>query len=1456
MKRMAQTMAVLTQVMLAGTVYAQASVDSLAITAELNESPEEIHYFSLDTNPGWSITGEWAFGTPIGQGGNTEGYPDPTGGATGTNVYGINLNGDYSTELTGPAYLTTGPLDFTKYENVTLQFQRWLNTDYQPYVKATIEASTDAKYWTLIWSNGSSEITDSWWTMVQYDISAIADDKSAVYVRWGHEIVDNGALAYSGWNIDEIRFLGDIKDNLYVVPHEGFVSEGPSGGPFAPDCMTYTLTNEGNRPIAWEAAATEDWLDIIPSSGSLLRHDSITVNVCVNENGNVLAQGFHTAIATFTNTVSNVVRTRGVMLNVIPPPPPRAFCWFPLQTDPGWTTEGQWEFGVPQGGGSHCKDPRSGRTGSNVYGYNLAGDYPNQLPEYHLTTTRLNCFQYENISLSFWRRLGIESSYWDQASIQVSNDGINWTDVWKHDSEKSICDTGWVHCEYDISAVANRQASVYIRWTMGPTDYSITYPGWNIDDVALSGDRVDDLYFTPWDEDLTSSGIEGGPFTPACKTYTLTNIGSETLNWTVTGTADWLDVTPASGMLVPDQSTTVNICINANANSLTRGTYSDTISFCNTTSGLCYTREVTLTVDPYPAEVEVTDSILPADDLNMPFGNIFVGASRTEQVTVTNADDTHDLVITNVSRGRKYSENFDDGLAQNWNEDVDANWRVVSGEYRAQSSATDFMFATYAGYEWNNLAVQVDCRREGSGGVPGGVTLRASSNFDEGVGSGYCFQIYTYGYFIVWKQVNGNITFLQDLTQSSQINSDNNTLLAVADDNLLQFFINGTLVWSGVDNDLTTGRIGLGGYTSSGAVATYYFDNVLVDEPVSIATTISDEQQWYNERPYQGLNWKAIGENIEKLIYPGGGNDPNMSSLVEIRPLSTSGFHLTLPPEGPPWIVPPLSSLNIGVTFEPDTYKEYTSSVVIECNDEDEPDVEVLLSGTGLRDYLEIAPPGSFEFWGHPGGPFTPSSKDYALTNTGPVAISWSVTKTASWLDLSSVDGILEPSEFTTLIVSLNAEVYSLAEGVYTDTLVFTNTTSGIVHPREIILRVQKIPKIWVEPQSLSVSVVEGGAATETLTIGNIGDADLQFNIRTRDTGRSVVPQSLATKLETGGNVIVLEYEFGKMAVDKQGEYTLINIMGLEQYQRTGAPIIPVRPVAVIIPYGKEVTDVRVIPLDMVEPPEKVQLPPAQKPYPLSHRGPVPITEPDPTIYNRSDPWPGTYYEKLSVQSKCGYQILTINLFPLQYIPASGKVSYSSKLRLEVDLTDSAKQVLVRNMSPAMLGSLTSNVDNPSALASYSSITALKSTSNSPLSQFSGGPYEFVIITSAALENTPEPWNFQALLDAKQNWGITGTIVTTEFIYNNYDGTCPSGGEDNQTRIRNFLIDAYQNWGTQYVLLAGTSYIVPARMFNVSGDSIPCDMYYGCVDPTECTFDYNANGIYGEQTDGVNGSDV
>ena len=161
---------------------------------------------------------------------------------------------------------------------------------------------------------------------------------------------------------------------------------------------------------------------------------------------------------------------------------------FPLDTDPGWAVQGQWAFGRPTGGGGSygSPDPTGGYTGGYVYGYNLAGDYANNMSRYYLTTTAIDFTDVTDVELRYYRWLGVESSTYDHAGVEVSNNGTTWTSLWEH-SGGALTAGSWIQDVFDISDVADNQATVYVRWAMGTTDVSVVYCGWNIDDVEFWG---------------------------------------------------------------------------------------------------------------------------------------------------------------------------------------------------------------------------------------------------------------------------------------------------------------------------------------------------------------------------------------------------------------------------------------------------------------------------------------------------------------------------------------------------------------------------------------------------------------------------------------------------------------------------------------------------------------------------------------------------------------------------------------------------------------------------------------------------------------------------------------------------------------------------------------------------------------------------------------------------------
>ncbi|MGA1823770.1 MAG: C25 family cysteine peptidase [bacterium] len=353
-------------------------------------------------------------------------------------------------------------------------------------------------------------------------------------------------------------------------------------------------------------------------------------------------------------------------------------------------------------------------------------------------------------------------------------------------------------------------------------------------------------------------------------------------------------------------------------------------------------------------------------------------------------------------------------------------------------------------------------------------------------------------------------------------------------------------------------------------------------------------------------------------------------------------------------------------------------------------------------------------------------------------------------------------------------------------------------------------------------------------------------------------------------NVMTFEYEFNEPEVSTEDDSALFTINGCERYSKAGEPVIPVMTSEILIPHGMKIAHIASTAIDTFQLPDTYKLPHGKKPFRRSKGKPDEPSEPDPLIFKMNDFWPGTYHKMLTIQSNRGYNIAYVNLFPLHYVPQTGTIKMARKLRLEIhfaSMDTPHRTKPTKNLEKKLL----QKIDNPATLMSYdtgseesSSLPAKSIGESSPLSDpagpYYGANYNYIVITNSFLANEaniPNPaYSFQALCASKATRDIAAGIVTTDWIVANYDGSKPNGGTDNATKIRNFLIDAYQTWGTEYTLLGGDKDIVPVRTFQDSDDSIPADLYYGCVDPPENTFDNDGDGKYGESQDGPEGDEV
>jgi len=166
---------------------------------------------------------------------------------------------------------------------------------------------------------------------------------------------------------------------------------------------------------------------------------------------------------------------------------------------------------------------------------------------------------------------------------------------------------------------------------------------------------------------------------------------------------------------------------------------------------------------------------------------------------------------------------------------------------------------------FSNFDYSAKLWRIGSDSVANRIYVRGTPDPLDGYNDWYSYYMLQYtreGKFSVFKRVNGGTPIaLQGWMSSAAVNQGDawNTLRVVATGSSLSFYINGTLVWSGSDSSLSTGRVGIGMYrypSSSGDW--FYVDwatlNILSGggmDRVSTVGEVSPEQQILNQAANQ-----------------------------------------------------------------------------------------------------------------------------------------------------------------------------------------------------------------------------------------------------------------------------------------------------------------------------------------------------------------------------------------------------------------------------------------------------------------------------------------------------------------------------------------------------------------------------------------------------------------------------
>ena len=310
-----------------------------------------------------------------------------------------------------------------------------------------------------------------------------------------------------------------------------------------------------------------------------------------------------------------------------------------------------------------------------------------------------------------------------------------------------------------------------------------------------------------------------------------------------------------------------------------------------------------------------------------------------------------------------------------------------------------------------------------------------------------------------------------------------------------------------------------------------------------------------------------------------------------------------------------------------------------------------------------------------------------------------------------------------------------------------------------------------------------------------------------------------------------------------------------------GSPALPVLFKSYLIPVDADKVTVNVQNVSKQKIEGQYTIFPAQPPIPVGNTDSK-FVGPNSQIYESKKPYPDKQAEIISDEFYLGYRIITVHLYPVEYIPQT-KELYVCSFSFSIDYSMPAKRANGNEfrMQTQSLYRYELNkkavkfrVENPDAVDNYDTKVQRIKQGKTVVYDFSASPNEkggtlrsqsvsvldeqtpdYIIITCDSLRSA-----FQPLADWKTKKGIFTVIKTTEDINIGYSGS------DMQEKIRNYIIESKNKWGNGlYVLLGGGVNVIPARMVN--GDFVsqetnhqiqyPTDMYYATY-----VNSWNANG--------------
>lgn len=297
--------------------------------------------------------------------------------------------------------------------------------------------------------------------------------------------------------------------------------------------------------------------------------------------------------------------------------------------------------------------------------------------------------------------------------------------------------------------------------------------------------------------------------------------------------------------------------------------------------------------------------------------------------------------------------------------------------------------------------------------------------------------------------------------------------------------------------------------------------------------------------------------------------------------------------------------------------------------------------------------------------------------------------------------------------------------------------------------------------------------------------------------------------------IIEKVYTVSDHNVSRSGEFSIINLENGFITAEVGKPELPWFTISLLIPPGEKAISIEVIREEKIDIPGNYKLYPYQPPRKISEGKSDKITI-DKAIYESKLPYPQKISGKLLTQYMNGFTFAISSFTPAEYIPAEGRFSYYRKVSVRIHTAPADQPSSVTAHDKAAIERVKRFAQNPELTDLYPPVTDISTD------------YEILILVPTAFAGS-----FTSLIDLYYVRGYKTKVKEVSWIYSNISGS------DNQQKIRNYIIQEYQNNNIDHVILAGDADLVPYRGFTdsvYSGGSwtidtgIPSDIYYSALD--------------------------